>query len=137
MSCWNKTAQFFDKTLMSILLRYVTTQNSIGRMVEHMERYYVGRDAGVLRREIINKTMIALVSASFKTIEAKKQPPLLACPQGCERISKFWLSCSFLSLLFSGLLTAIIAINKLEQDRKDRNLALVEKTVEIAKDKRN
>ncbi|VDO28572.1 unnamed protein product [Onchocerca flexuosa] len=42
--------------------------NSINRMVEHMERYYVGRDTGVLRREIINKTMIALVSASFVSV---------------------------------------------------------------------
>ncbi|VDP11678.1 unnamed protein product [Onchocerca flexuosa] len=74
---------------------------------------------------------------SNKTIKAEKQPPLLTCPQGCERISKFWLSCSFVSLLLSGLLTAIIAINKLEQDRKDRNFASIEKAGEIDKDKRN
>ncbi|KAM3728254.1 ATP synthase subunit [Dirofilaria immitis] len=163
--CWNRTAQFFDKTLLSILFRYVTTQlsfpvniltatkqyygklptsdeiakQSVDRMVKHMEHYYLDRNAGVLTRKIINKTIMALVSSSFKTIEIAKQlpRPLLTCPRGCERSSKYWLSWSFISLLFSGLLTFIIIIKKLEQDRVDQNFVSVEKAIETTKGKKN
>ncbi|EJW87423.1 hypothetical protein WUBG_01665 [Wuchereria bancrofti] len=129
LSCWNKTAEFFGKTLMGVFLRYVTTQRSIDRMMKYTEYYHFDNNSGILRTGIISKTVIAFVSASFETLQTGKQPALLPCPKGCERPSNFWLSWSFISLSVSGILTAIIIIKTLEKDRMDRKHVLAEGTI--------
>uniref|UniRef100_A0A915Q7A8 Uncharacterized protein n=1 Tax=Setaria digitata TaxID=48799 RepID=A0A915Q7A8_9BILA len=134
--CWNKTAQFFGKALMGVILRYVTTQKSIDRMVKHMGRYNVDNNVHLLTRQIINETVTSFVSASFKTIKTSKQPSLLSCPEGCERSSTFWLSWSFISLLLSGVLTAAILMKTFEKDRIDQNYSVAEETTGTNKHKK-
>ncbi|KAK6112719.1 hypothetical protein QQG55_48780 [Brugia pahangi] len=151
LSCWNKTAEFFGKTLMGVFLRYVTTQaniliatkehhgklptpdeiakRSLDRMTKYTEYYHFDNDSGILTTGIISKTVMAFVAASFETLQTGKQPTLLPCPKGCERPSNFWLSWSFISLSVSGILTAIIIIKTLEKDRMDRKHVLAEGTI--------
>uniref|UniRef100_A0A0R3RII4 Col_cuticle_N domain-containing protein n=1 Tax=Elaeophora elaphi TaxID=1147741 RepID=A0A0R3RII4_9BILA len=135
LSCWNRTANFFSKTLMSVFLRHVTTQRSIDRMMEYVRSS--NNTSDFLTTELINKTVMAFVSASFKTISAKKQPALLSCPRGCEKPSEFWLLWSSISMMISGILTVVIIIKTLAMDRSDQKYASVEETVENDKRKAN
>ncbi|CAG9537069.1 unnamed protein product [Cercopithifilaria johnstoni] len=128
LSCWNKTTQFFNKILLGAFFRYVTTQKSIDRIMEYMERNYFNNDSVILTTELINRTIMAFVSTAFETIKTKKQFTLLPCPKGCERPSNFWLSSTFISLLLSAILTTIIIIKTLKEDRMDQNYGVIEET---------
>ncbi|KAL3989617.1 hypothetical protein ACH3XW_28400 [Acanthocheilonema viteae] len=105
-------------------------KRSIDRMVKHMEREYFNNDNRILTTELINKTIMAFTSASFKTIKTTKQPALLPCPQGCESSSEFWSLRSLISLLLSAILAAIIIIKTFGKDRMDQNYALAKETKE-------
>ncbi|VDK70783.1 unnamed protein product [Litomosoides sigmodontis] len=136
LSCWNKTAHFFNKALLDAFLRYVTTQKSIERMTTHRRNDYSYKD-GIVTTELINKTITTFGAASFKAINGRKEPALLPCPKGCEKSSEFWLSCNLISLLLSGFLLAILIIGTLEKDRIDKKCGVVEETRETDKRKDN